>query len=87
MIYITNDSMGQAVYLELHKKEPRRRAGGVEHVFDGLVGNGVTEVPVKVRSWQDYLEIAFGGSRLFQTVEEKTLRRIMGDVVRELVVA
>jgi hypothetical protein len=85
MIYITNDSIGQAVYLELHQREPRRKAGGVEHVFDGLVGNGVTEVPVRVRSWHDYLEIAFGGNRLFQLVEEKTIRRIMGDVVRELV--
>lgn len=85
MIYITNDDLGQGVYLDLHKREPRRRSGGVEHVFDGLVGNGVTEVPVKVRSWQDCLEIVFGGSRLFQSVEEKTVRRIMGEVVRELV--
>lgn len=86
MIYITNDSLGQAVYLDLHERAPRKRTGGVEHIFDGLVGNGVTEVPVRVRSWQDCLEIAFGGSRLFQLVEEKTVRRIMGDVVRELVI-
>lgn len=85
MIYITNDNLGQGVYLDLHEREPRRRAGGVEHVFHGLLGNGVTEVPVKVRSWQDCLEIVFGGSRLFQLVEEKTVRRIMRDVVRDLV--
>ena len=85
MIYITNDSMGQGVYLDLHKLGPRKSAGGMEHLFDGLIGNGVTEVQVKVKSCQDSLEIIFGGSRLFQLVEEKTIRRMLGDVVREMV--
>lgn len=85
MIYITNDNLGQGVYLDLHQREPRKKRGEVEHCFDGLIGNGVTEVPVKVKTWQDCLEIVFGGTRLFQLVEEKTIRRILGDVVRELV--
>lgn len=86
MIYIATDDSGRGVYLDLHQREPRRRSGGTEHLFDGLIGNGETEVQVKIRSWQDCLEIAFAGSRLFQLVEEKTIRTLLGDVVREMVV-
>lgn len=86
MIYLTNDSHDQGVYFELRKSEPRRRAGGVEHLFHGLLGNGVTELPVTVRSWRDCLEVAFGQGNLFSFVEERTIRRMLGEVVRELTV-
>ncbi len=85
MIYITNDMLDQAVYFELRKSEPRRRTGGVEHLFHGLVGNGVAETAVTIRSWCDCLEMAFGRSELFSFVEEQTVRRKLGEVVRELV--
>ena len=38
MIYLTNDTMDQAVYFDLRKTEPRRRRGGIEHLYYGLLG-------------------------------------------------
>lgn len=86
MIYLTNDELDQAVYFDLRKQEPRRKAGGTEHLFYGLLGNGVSEVRVTVRSWRDCMEVAFGRGNLFSFVEESTIRRMVGEVVRELVV-
>ena len=84
MIYLTNDTFDRAVYFEVERSEPRRRAGGVEHFFHGLLGNGETEVPVTVRSWRDCLEVVFGRDDLFRFVEERTIRRMLGEAVREL---
>ncbi|ABQ27774.1 hypothetical protein [Geotalea uraniireducens] len=85
MIYLTNDALDQAVYFDLRKQEPRKKGGGVEHLFYGLLGNGVSEVPVIVRSWRDCLEMVFGRGDLFTLVEEKAIRRMLGEVVREMV--
>lgn len=85
MIYLTNDALDQAVYFDLRKQEPRKKGGGVEHLFYGLLGNGVSEVPVMVRSWRDCLEMVFGRGDLFSLVEEKAIRRMLGEVVREMV--
>ncbi|HYS42942.1 MAG TPA: hypothetical protein VEM32_03085 [Geobacteraceae bacterium] len=84
MIYLTNDTFDQAVYFDLRKSEPRRRGGCTELLCYGLLGNGVSEVPVTVRSWRDCLEMAFGKGELFSFVEERTIRRMLGEVVREL---
>ena len=84
MIYLTNDTMDQAVYFDLRKTEPRRRRGGIEHLFYGLLGNGVSEVTVTVKSRRDYTEVVFGGSELFSFVEERAIRRMLGDVVRDM---
>ncbi len=88
MIYLTNDDHDQAVYCELHPHKPRRLAGDVEHRFTGLLGNGVSEVPVTVRSWRDCMEVVFGaGDMLFASVDEHIVRRLLGDVVREMAAA
>jgi hypothetical protein len=84
MIYLTNDEMGQAVYFDLRKTEPRRRAGGIEHMFYGLLGNGISEVPVTVKNWRDYTEVNFGRGDLFRFVEENAMRRMLGAMAREL---
>lgn len=84
MIYLTTDAFDQAVYFDLRKREPRRKAGGVEEHFYGLLGNGISEVPVTVRQWRDCLEMAFGRGELFSFVEEQTIRRMLGEVVREM---
>ena len=85
MIYLTNDSQDQAVYFDIRKNEPRRRTGGVEHLVHGLVGNGVTEVPVTVRSWRDCYEVNFGGADIFSFVDERTIRRMLADLIQEIV--
>ncbi len=88
MIYLTNDVYDQAVYCELHPQKSRRLAGGIERRFTGLLGNGVSEVPVTVRSWRDCVEVVFGaGDMLFACVDEHIVRRLLGDVVRELAAA
>ncbi len=84
MIYLTNDVCDQAVYFDLRKSAPRRKAGGIELLWYGLLGNGVSEVPVTVRQWRDCMEMAFGRGELFNFVEERTIRRMLGEVVREL---
>lgn len=85
MIYLTNDMHDQAVYFDLRKQEPHRKPGGTEHLFHGLVGNGNAETAVTIRSWRDCLEMAFGRRELFRFVEEDTVRRKLGEIVRELV--
>ena len=84
MIYLTNDMLDQAVYFEVLKREPKRKAGGVEHHVYGLLGNGVSEMPVTVRSWRDCVEMVFGRGNIFSFVEESTIRRMLGEVVREM---
>ena len=84
MIYLTNDALDRGVYFDLRKSEPRRKAGGTELLYYGLLGNGVSELPVTVRSWRDSLEMAFGTGELFSFVEERTIRRMLGEMVREL---
>jgi hypothetical protein len=84
MIYLTNDTFGQGVYFDLRKSEPRRKAGGTEQLIHGLLGNGVSEVPVTVRSWRDCVEMVFGKGDIFSFVEEQTIRRMLGEVVREM---
>ena len=85
MIYLTNDALDQAVYFDLRKQQPHRRGGGMEHLFYGLLGNGVSEVAVTVRSWRGSLEMAFGKGDLFSFVEERAIRRMLSSVVEELV--
>jgi len=41
---------------------------------------------VTVRSWRDCIDVVFGRGNLFSFVEESTIRRMVGEVVRELVV-
>ena len=84
MIYLTNDTLDQAVYFEILKQEPRRKGCAGEHHFYGVIGNGVSEVPVTVRSWRDCVEMAFGKGDIFSFVEEHTIRRMLGEVVREM---
>ena len=84
MIYLTNDALDQAVYFEILKQEPRRKGCAGEHHFSGVIGNGVSEVPVTVRSWRDCVEMAFGKGDIFSFVEEHTIRRMLGAVVREM---
>ena len=84
MIYLTNDQDEQAVYFELEKVEPRRVAGGLERRIYGLLGNGVTEIPVTIRSWRDCVDVAFGAGRLLEFVEERLMRRLLGELVREM---
>lgn len=84
MTYLTNDVFDQGVYFDLHTSNPRRKTGGIELLCHGLLGNGVSEVPVTVRRWRDCVDIEFGHGELFSFVEERTIRRMLGEVVREL---
>ena len=84
MTYLTNDMFDQGVYFDLHTTRPRRRTGGMELLCNGVLGNGVSEVPVTVRSWRDCVDIAFGSGELFSFVEERTIRRMLGKLVQEL---
>ena len=84
MIYLTNDTLDQAVYFEVLKQGPQKKARGVEHHLYGVLGNGVSEVPVTVRSWRDCVEMAFGKGDIFSFVEEHAIRRMLGEVVREM---
>ena len=84
MTYLTNDVFDQGVYFDLRTSQPRRKTGGTELLCYGLLGNGVSEVPVTVRRWRDCVDIVFGSGELFSFVEERTIRRMLGEVVREL---
>jgi hypothetical protein len=81
MIYLTNDTLDQAVYFELRGKEPRKRGNAIEQLYIGLLGNGVHEVSVTLRSLRGCVEVVFGKSDLFSFVEEDALRRMLGDMV------
>ncbi len=87
MVYLTNDLYDQAVYFELRNREPRRKAGGVEHRFFGLLGNGINEVPVRMMSWRDNVEVDFGErGALFNVVDERSIRRLLSELARDLAV-
>jgi len=81
MIYLTNDALDQAVYFELRGREPRRVGNRIEQYYFGLLGNGVHEVAVTLRSSRGWVEVAFGKSELFRFVEEDALRRMLGEMV------
>ena len=85
MIYLTNDTLDQAVYFEFYGRQPQS-TGYREQRFFGLVGNGVYEVPVTLRSSRGRVEVNFGRSELFSFVEEDDVRRILGEVIRETTV-
>jgi hypothetical protein len=84
MIYLTNDDMDQAVYLDLRKSGSRHGRGGKEALVYGLLGNGVNEVPVTVKSRQDGAEVILGRGELFNFVEERAIRRMIGDLFKEM---
>ena len=46
MIYLTNDTLDQAVKLEICGVEPHRKGNDAEQPHFGLLGNGVHEVAV-----------------------------------------
>lgn len=81
MIYLTNDLLDQAVYFELRSNEPHRV--GVESIYFGLLGNGVHEVAVTLKKSRAGVEVAFGRSELFSFVEEESMRRMLGEVIRK----
>jgi len=81
MIYLTNDALDQAVYFELRSREPRKRGNGSEKLYFGLLGNGVHEVAVTLKSLRGCVEVVFGRSELFSFVEEDALRRMLGEMM------
>lgn len=84
MIYLTNDNLDQAVYLDLHGTGSRRSSSGRKKHFHGLLGNGVNETAVTVKDGCDGTEIIFGREELFRFVEERIIRRLIGEVIREI---
>jgi hypothetical protein len=38
MIYLTNDSLDQAVYFELRGRKPRRSGNSIDQLYFGLLG-------------------------------------------------
>jgi hypothetical protein len=84
MIYLTNDTLDQAIYFEVLKREPKRKRCGIEEHYYGILGNGVSEVPVTVRNWRDCVEMIFGRDDIFSFVEEQTIRRMLGEALREM---
>lgn len=84
MIYLTNDAMDQAVYLDLRSSGPIHKGKrGKEELVYGLLGNGVNEVPVMVKSRRDGAEVILGRGELFNFVEERVIRRMIDDLFRE----
>jgi len=83
MIYLTNDDMDQAVYLDIRKSGTRHGRGRKEALAYGLLGNGVNEVSVTVKSRRDGAEVILGQGELFNFIEERTIRRIIGELFRE----
>lgn len=83
MVYLTNDVLDQAVYFELRGKEARKMRTGREQLVFGLLGNGVHEVAVTLKSMRGIVEVVFGKSELFRFVEEDALRKMLGEMVRE----
>jgi hypothetical protein len=81
MIYLTNDTLDQAVYFELRGKEPRKTGNAREQHYFGLLGNGIHEVAVTLKSMRGCVEVVFGESELFSFVEEDALRKMIGEMV------
>ncbi|HEX2768680.1 MAG TPA: hypothetical protein VHN12_05310 [Geobacteraceae bacterium] len=84
MIYLTNDVMDQAVYFDLRGSAARRLRSGMENHYYGLLGNGVNETPVTIKSRREGTEIIFGRGELFRFVEEELIRRMIGEVIHEM---
>lgn len=84
MIYLTNDVMDQAVYLDLRRPGQRHGRSGKEELVYGLLGNGVNEVQVTVKSRRDGAEVILGRGELFNFVEERVIRRMIGELFREM---
>jgi hypothetical protein len=83
MIYLINDAMDQAVYLDLRVSGPRHGRSGKESLVYGLLGNGVNEVPVTVKNRSGVAEVILGRGELFNFVEERVIRRIIGELFRD----
>lgn len=83
MIYLTNDNLDQAVYLDLHGTASRGLRSRENH-FYGLLGNGVNETAVSVKKCLDCTEIVFSRGELFHFVEERMIRRMIGEVIDEM---
>ena len=80
MIYLTNDVLDQAVYFDLRGRKPRS-GNCIEQLYFGLLGNGVHEVAVTLRSCSDFVEVVFGSSQLFSFVEEEALRKMLVEMM------
>ena len=81
MIYLTNDAMDQAVYFDLDDTKPHEVGNDGEDLYFGLLGNGVHEVTVTLKSAGGCLDVSFGSSELFSFVEEEAMRRMLGEMV------
>jgi hypothetical protein len=82
MIYLTNDALDLAVYFDLHGGEPRRRGKkNIEQIYEGLLGNGVYEVAVILRSSRGGVEVVFGNSQLFSFVDKDALRKLLLEMI------
>jgi hypothetical protein len=81
MIYLTNDALDQAVYFDLRGRKPRRRGNIIEQLYFGLLGNGVHEVAVTLKSSRGFVEVVFGRSQLFSFVEEEALRKMLVEMM------
>jgi hypothetical protein len=84
MIYLTNDNLDQAVYLDLKGTRPQRPKSGRENHYYGLLGNGVNETSVTVKKGCDRTEIIFAREELFRFVEERIIRRLIGEAIHEI---
>jgi hypothetical protein len=82
MIYLTNDTLDQAVYFDLRSKEPHRNGNRIEQIYFGLLGNGIHEVAVTLKKSRGCVEVNFGRSELFSFVEEDALRQMLGEAVK-----
>lgn len=81
MVYLTNDALDHVVYFELRGREARKKGNGREELLFGLLGNGVHEVSVTLKSVSGRVEVAFGKSELFRFVEEDAVRRMLGEMM------
>jgi hypothetical protein len=81
MIYLTNDAMDQAVYFDLYGKKLHGRGNDGEDLYFGLLGNGVHEVAVTLKSDHGCVDVIFGRSEIFSFVEENAIRRMLGEMV------
>ena len=82
MIYLTNDALDQAVYFDMRGREPRRRGNSSEQFYFGLLGNGVHEVAVTLRSSRGCVDVVFdSSSKLFSFVEEDALRKMLVEMM------
>ena len=86
MIYLTNDTLDQAVYFELLESSTPRKDSGGERRYHGVLGNGTSEVPVTVRQRRDCVEMDFGRGTIFSFVEERVIRRMLAEAVREIAI-